>query len=74
MLLTLGRRRPTLVRSSRGEVKCLDTEGFHDGENDGPFTDEVTENSEADVVWVLNMMTTLGVSQHTGALACHRIR
>ena len=51
--------------SSRGEVKCLDTEGFHDSENDGPFTKEVTENnSEADVVWVLNMMTTLGVSQH----------
>ena len=51
--------------SSRGEVKCLDTEGFHDGENDGPFIEEVAEdNSEADVVWVLNMMTTLGVSQH----------
>ena len=46
--------------SSRGEVKCLDTEGFHDGENDGPFIEEVAEdNSEADVVWVLNMMTTL---------------
>ena len=26
--------------TSRGEVRCLDTEGFHDGENDGPFTDE----------------------------------
>ena len=25
--------------SSRGEVKCLDTEGFRDGENDGPFTE-----------------------------------
>ena len=51
--------------SSRGEVKCLDTEGFRDGENDGPFTEESTEaETEADVVWVLNMMTALGVSQH----------
>ena len=32
--------------TSRGEVKCLDTEGFRDGENDGPFTDEkVTEKN-----------------------------
>ena len=23
--------------TSRGEVRCLDTEGFHDGENDGPL-------------------------------------
>ena len=26
--------------TSRGEVRCLDTEGFHDGENDGPFKEE----------------------------------
>jgi outer membrane protein assembly factor BamB len=26
--------------TSRGEVACLDTEGFHDGENDGDVTDE----------------------------------
>ncbi|MDZ4659966.1 MAG: PQQ-binding-like beta-propeller repeat protein [Bythopirellula sp.] len=26
--------------TSRGEVACLDTEGFHDGENDGEVTDE----------------------------------
>ena len=51
--------------TSRGEVKCLDTEGFHDGENDGPFINETTDSkSEADVVWVFNMMTELGVSQH----------
>ena len=51
--------------SSRGEVKCLDTAGFRDGENDGPFTDEaVVDEREADVVWVLNMMKELGVSQH----------
>jgi outer membrane protein assembly factor BamB len=51
--------------TSRGEVKCLDTEGFRDGENDGPFTAEkVMADDEADVVWVLDMMKDLGVSQH----------
>ena len=28
--------------TNRGEVVCLDTEGFRDGENDGPFRDEPT--------------------------------
>ncbi len=51
--------------TSRGEVVCFDTEGFHDGENDGPFTQEkVQDKHEADLVWVLNMMSELGVSQH----------
>jgi len=51
--------------TSRGEVKCLDTEGFRDGENDGPFTAEkAPADDEADVVWVLDMMKQLGVSQH----------
>ena len=51
--------------TNRGEVVCLDTEGFHDGENNGPFKDEPNENKdEADVVWKFNMMSELGVSQH----------
>ncbi|MCC6511436.1 MAG: PQQ-binding-like beta-propeller repeat protein [Pirellulaceae bacterium] len=51
--------------TSRGEVVCLDTQGFHDGENDGPFNKEPNENKdEADVVWKLDMMKQLGVSQH----------
>ena len=51
--------------TSRGEVVCLDTEGFHDGENDGPFKAEPNENKdEADAVWVLDMMGQLKVSQH----------
>jgi hypothetical protein len=51
--------------TSRGEVRCLDTEGFHDGENNGPTTDEThTEKNEADVIWVFDMMRELGVSQH----------
>ena len=60
--------------TSRGEVRCLDTKGFRDGENDGPYTEE--ENllkdskqpydlqNEADVVWVFDMMKELGISQH----------
>ncbi|MEM6330212.1 MAG: PQQ-binding-like beta-propeller repeat protein [Planctomycetota bacterium] len=51
--------------TSRGEVRCLDTEGFRDGENDGPVTDEEhTAEVEADVIWVFDMMRELGVSQH----------
>ncbi|GAB5402492.1 MAG: hypothetical protein Aurels2KO_07230 [Aureliella sp.] len=50
--------------SSRGEVVCLDTKGFHDGENDGT-KDEPNENkNEADVVWAFDMMTELDVRQH----------
>ena len=51
--------------TSRGEVACLDTEGFNDGENDGPFVKEPNENKdEADVIWKLDMMAQLNVSQH----------
>ncbi len=51
--------------SSRGVVVCLDTEGFHDGENDSPFVEEkVTDKDEADVVWELDMMKVLSVFQH----------
>ncbi|MGD9646056.1 MAG: PQQ-binding-like beta-propeller repeat protein, partial [Pirellulales bacterium] len=51
--------------TSRGEVRCLDTEGFLDDENDGPYTEEPNNNKdEADVVWVFNMMERLGTHQH----------
>ena len=63
--------------TSRGEVCCADTEGFHDGENDGPFTDEeaVIKKSgkpyelleEADVLWSYDMMAEMKVSQHNMA-------
>ncbi len=56
--------------SNRGEVVCLDTQGFRDGTNDGPVTDEKhTAVDEADVVWVFDMMGELGVRQHNMA-AC----
>jgi len=64
--------------TSRGEVRCLDTAGFYDDENDGGVTDEielakqqaegvdksVEKKHEADVIWVYNMMEQLGTSQH----------
>lgn len=51
--------------TSRGEVMCLDVEGFHDGKNNGPFKAESNENKdEADIIWRFDMMGTLGVSQH----------
>lgn len=50
--------------TSRGEVVCLDTEGFKDGENDGAQGEPNDNENEADVVWSFNMMTQLGVFQH----------
>jgi outer membrane protein assembly factor BamB len=48
--------------SNRAELVALDTEGFADGENDGPVTDErLKGQSDADVVWRLDMMKELGV-------------
>ena len=35
--------------SNRAEIVCVDTEGFMDGENDGPFTEE-TDISEIDEI------------------------
>jgi outer membrane protein assembly factor BamB len=50
--------------TNRGELVCLDTEGFTDGRNDGPFQDEVYKGStDADVIWKLDMRKELGVSQ-----------
>jgi len=50
--------------SNRGELVCLDTEGFMDGRNDGPFQDEVHKGpTDADIIWKLDMMKELGVNQ-----------
>jgi len=50
--------------TNRCEVVCLDTEGFHDGENDGPFTGETADPQAADFVWTLDMFNQLGVRPH----------
>ena len=53
------------VVTNRCELICLDTEGFHDGENDGSVQDEVdNEELDADIVWVLDMIGELGVFPH----------
>ncbi len=59
--------------TSRGEVVCLDVRGFEDGEDDGlqqtapagggDADDPRPPRHEADVVWRLDMMSQLQVSQ-----------
>jgi len=57
------------IVTNRGEVVCLDTEGFHDSENDGPCQSEVSQDrSESDVIWIYDMMGELGSRQHN--MAC----
>ncbi len=54
--------------TNRGELVCLDTEGFTDGKNDGPFTEESYKGpTDADIIWKLDMMKELGISQHNMA-------
>jgi len=54
--------------SNRGELVCLDTEGFSDGENDGAFREEKHRGArDADIIWKLDMMKELGVYQHNMA-------
>jgi outer membrane protein assembly factor BamB len=46
------------------QLRCLDTKGFTDGENDGPYREEVfRDNAAADIVWQLDM-PALGVFPH----------
>jgi len=54
--------------SNRAELVCLDTEGYQDGVNDGPFKDETYKGpTDADVIWKLDMMKELGVFHHNMA-------
>ncbi|HEX6213805.1 MAG TPA: PQQ-binding-like beta-propeller repeat protein [Vicinamibacterales bacterium] len=46
------------------QLRSLDTQGFGDGENDGPYREEVfKDNGAADIVWQLDM-PALGVFPH----------
>ena len=46
------------------QLRALDTQGFRDGKNDGPYRDEVFKgNDAADIVWQLDM-PALGVFPH----------
>lgn len=54
--------------SNKAEVLALDTEGFLDGENDGPYRDEEsTSQIDGDIVWSLDMYGDLGVFPHNMA-------
>ena len=56
------------VVTNRCELVCLDTEGFYDGENDGPYTEETDkEKQDADIVWILDMIVQLNVFPHNMA-------
>jgi outer membrane protein assembly factor BamB len=47
------------------QLRCLDTEGFRDGENDGPFQQETfRDDRSSDLVWELDMCARLGVFPH----------
>lgn len=51
--------------SNRCEVVCIDTEGYLDGENDGPFTEETDASDiDADTIWIYDMMEELDVFPH----------
>ncbi len=54
--------------NNRGWLVALDTNGFRDGENDGPYTDEeLTREVDADVIWIFDMMEEVGTYQHNMA-------
>jgi outer membrane protein assembly factor BamB len=54
--------------SNRAEVIAVDSEGFRDGENDGPFTSEdATSEIDGDIIWKLDMYEDLGVFPHNMA-------
>ncbi len=54
--------------TNRGELVCLDTEGFLDGKNDGAYQSETHKGpTDADIIWKLDMMKELGVYQHNMA-------
>ena len=53
------------VVTNRCELLCVDVQGFHDGENDGPYTEEAdSEELDADIIWILDMIDELGVFPH----------
>ncbi|MGL4465615.1 MAG: PQQ-binding-like beta-propeller repeat protein [Planctomycetia bacterium] len=53
------------VVTNRAELMCLDLNGFHDDENDGPFVDEEDkEKEDADIVWKYDLIEELEVFPH----------
>jgi outer membrane protein assembly factor BamB len=66
------------IVSNRGEIMCLDARGMANG-NDGPYLDEArhsdppaeaaaeTGKSDADILWLYDLVKELGVRQHDSA-------
>ena len=51
--------------TNRSVIYCLDTEGFTDGKNEGPITDEKLNGPhDADVIWSFDMMEEIGNYPH----------
>ncbi len=51
--------------SNRGVVLAVDIRGFHDNENDGPFTGEtLSGKADVDVLWTFDMMEEVGAFPH----------
>lgn len=47
------------------QLRCLDTQGFRDRQNDGPYREEpFQDTAAADIVWELDMCGRLGVFPH----------
>jgi outer membrane protein assembly factor BamB len=47
------------------QLRCLETQGFRDGRNNGPYREEpLRDHAAADVVWELDMCARLGVFPH----------
>lgn len=51
--------------TSECQLRALDTQGFRDGENDGPYREEIFhDNNAADIIWELDICGRLGVFPH----------
>ena len=51
--------------TNRCEVVCLDTQGFMDKENDGPYKEEkFTGPKDADIIWKFDMVEEVGSHPH----------
>ncbi|MBS1789125.1 MAG: PQQ-binding-like beta-propeller repeat protein [Acidobacteria bacterium] len=51
--------------TNRCELMCLDTRGFRDGENNGPYKEEkLTSKTDADIIWKFDMIEEVGSHPH----------
>jgi outer membrane protein assembly factor BamB len=51
--------------SNRGQVMAVDINGFRDGKNNGPYTEEkLTGPTDPDIIWIYDMMEEVGSFPH----------